>query len=208
MNSEESKILQSVLREQVGWVWPIVLIKSLFNNRSIFNKSHWSKSEGAEADFVKRFSLAASVYLELQAKFGQVKAFEIMTNILIPIGCNEQWKHFQSLEVDGKKPMEQLMEFHELMDRKGAPQFNERTYIKQDDTVCHFVITRCIFYEFFSEVGTPELTKPFCEVDREFFPKAFPGFTFHRGGSWENTIAYGMDHCEFIFEKKNDAALF
>jgi len=58
------------------------------------------------------------------------------------------------------------------------------------------------FQRFFTEVGTPELTKLFCDVDREFFPKAFPDFKFHRGSSWENTIAYGMDHCEFIFEKK------
>lgn len=203
MRIQEIATMESVLSRKVGWLWPIFLIKCLFRNKSMFSKSRWSKSEGAESEFVRRFSLASAVYLELQAKFGKEEAFETMKNILIPIGCNEQWKHFQSLEVFGKKPMEQLMEFNDLMDREGAPQFNERKYTRQDRNTCHFAITRCVFKDFFTEMGTPELAKLFCEVDREFFPKAFPDLVFHRGSSWKNTIAYGMDHCEFIFEKKN-----
>ena len=55
-----------------------------------------------------------------------------------------------------------------------------------------------------SNASDPDETlgKLFCEVDREFFPEAFPDFRFHRGDSWDNTIAYGKDHCDFIFEKK------
>jgi hypothetical protein len=53
------------------------------------------------------------------------------------------------------------------------------------------------------ETGTPELTQLFCEVDIEFFSQAFPEFKFHRGDSVENTVAYGKDHCDFIFEKKS-----
>jgi hypothetical protein len=94
------------------------------------------------------------------------------------------------------------MKFHNLMDREGAPQFNTRNYVKRNDMTCHFKITRCVFNDFFTDVQFPELTKLFCEVDKEFFPHAFPEFSFHRDGSWENTIAYGKDHCEFIFERK------
>ena len=202
MKIEEIKIIKSVLSKEMGGSWPVFLIKCLFRNKSIFNKSHWSKSEGSESEYVRRLSFASAVYLELQTKFGKEKAFEIIKNILIPIGYNAQWEHFQSLEVSGKKPMKKLMAFNDLMDRKGAPQFNKRIYKKQDDNICHFVIKRCVFKDFFTEVGTPELTKLFCEVDREFFPKAFPEFEFHRGSSWENTIAYEKDHCEFIFERK------
>jgi hypothetical protein len=61
-----------------------------------------------------------------------------------------------------------------------------------------------IEYDFFTEVGTPELTRLFCEVDREFFPRAFPDLRFYRGDSWENTIAYGKNQCEFIFETKQN----
>ena len=203
MKREEISRVISVLSEHVGWLWPYFLLKCLMRNRLVFNKSRWSRLEGAESEFVKRFSFASTVYLELRTKFSEEKAFAIMKDILVPLGVSEQWKHFRSLEVLEKKPMEQLMEFNMLMDQKGAPQFNEREYIQQDNRVCHFVITRCVFHDFFTEVGTPDLTKLFCEVDREFFPKAFPDLKFHRGGLWENTIAYGLDHCEFIFEKKN-----
>ncbi len=41
-----------------------------------------------------------------------------------------------------------------------------------------------------SSQKSPELTKIFYEVDKEFFPKAFPEFKFHRNGSWENTIVW------------------
>ena len=57
--------------------------------------------------------------------------------------------------------MEKLMLFNDLMDRKGAPRFNKRVYIEKSKDICHFIIKRCIFYDFFIEVGTPELTKIF-----------------------------------------------
>jgi hypothetical protein len=103
--------------------------------------------------------------------------------------------------------MERLRSFNDLMDLVGTPRFNRREYIKQDDNMCHFIITRCVFSDFFNEVGTPELTRAFCEVDRRFFPEAFPGLRFHRSGTWENTIAYGRDHCEFVFERIGQADL-
>jgi len=106
------------------------------------------------------------------------------------------------MDVDEDAGMERLMAFNNLMDQKGAPRFNKREYVKQDENICHFLITRCVFNDFFAETGTSELTKLFCEVDHRFFPEAFPDFRFHRGDSWENTIAYGKDHCEFVFEKK------
>lgn len=125
-----------------------------------------------------------------------------MEDLLVSIGCNEQWEHLKSVDVPEGAGMARLMGFNERMDRKGTPRFNKREYVKQDERICHFLITRCLFHDFFTEAGTPELTKVFCEVDRRFFPEAFPGFRFHRGDSWENTIAYGKDHCEFIFEKR------
>ncbi len=39
-------------------------------------------------------------------------------------------------------------------------------------------------------------------LSKEFFPKAFPEFEFHRDSSWKNIIAYGKDRCESVFERK------
>ncbi|MCF2138368.1 MAG: L-2-amino-thiazoline-4-carboxylic acid hydrolase [Candidatus Thorarchaeota archaeon] len=158
----------------------------------MFKRTHWAKTKGPESEFVKRISLVAAMYIELEKKFGQEKAFEIVRKIAVPIGSDEQWEHLKSMDLAGLGPMGRLMAFHDLMDLKGAPRLNTREYIEQNDNTCHFVITRCIFHEFFVETGTPQLTQLFCEVDREFFPNAFPEFEFHRNGSWQNTIAYCM----------------
>ena len=202
MKIQEAKIIKSVLGKEIGWSWPLFLVKSLIKGNAIFRKTHWAKAKGGESEFVKRFSLASAVYVGLGGKIGKEKAFEVVKKILVPIGVNEQWNHLDSLHLSENTGMARLMAFHSLMDKKGAPQFNKREYVKQNGNICHFTITRCVFYDFFTDVGTPELTKLFCEVDSEFFPGAFPDFKFGRGNSWENTIAYGKDHCDFIFTKK------
>jgi hypothetical protein len=202
MQIKEVKIIKSVLSKEFGWSWPLFLFKSLIRGNAIFRKTHWAKVKGAESGFVKRFSLACAVYVGLGGEIGKGKAFKVVKRILVPIGFNEQWHHLNSLRLYKDTGMARLMAFHNLMDKKGAPQFNRREYVKQNTNICHFIITRCVFYDFFTEVGTPELTKLFCEVDREFFPVAFPDFRFDRGNSWENTIAYGKDQCDFIFTKK------
>lgn len=202
MKIKEAKIIKSVLSKEIGWSWPLFLVKSLIRGNAIFRKTHWAKVKDGESAFVKRFSLACDVYVRLGREIGKEKAFEVVKRILVPIGVNEQWNHLNSLRLSKDTGMSRLMAFHNLMDKKGAPQFNRREYVKQNNNTCHFIITRCVFYDFFTEVGTPELTKLFCEVDREFFPGAFPDFKFDRGNSWENTIAYGKDYCDFIFAKK------
>lgn len=152
----------------------------MLRNSFYSKKTSWANKRDDETIFVKRLTLASILYLELKKKFGEEKAFEIIREIIIPIGCNEQWKHLNSLNLKDKTPMEKLMMFNDLMDKKGAPRFNKREYIEKSKDTCHFIIKRCIFHDFFTEVGTPELTKIFCEVDKEFFPKAFPEFKFHR----------------------------
>ena len=199
MKIKEIKILRSVLSKEIGRTWPVFLLKCMIKNRSIFNKTHWVGKKKDEVKFVKRFSLASAIYLELQNRFDKNKAFEIIRKMLVPIGCDEQWNHLKSLNLGSKTPKEKLIAFNDLMDEKGTPKFNKREHIRQDENIRHFVIKRCVFKDFFTEAGTPKLTKLFCEVDREFFPKAFPELKFHRNGLWENTIAYGKDHCEFVF---------
>jgi hypothetical protein len=202
ISKEQITILKSVLKQELGRTWPLFLLSCLLKKKSLFSRTRWAKNSGAETEFVKRFSMIASVYSALIEKSGREKAFSTIKQIVVPVGCSEQWAHFNSLALSQERGMGRLMKFHNLMDRKGAPQFNTRDYIKRTDTTCHFIITRCVFNDFFTEVKYPELTKLFCEVDTDFFPYAFPEFSFHRDGSLENTIAYGKDHCEFIFEKK------
>jgi hypothetical protein len=87
MKMAELKRVISVLSDQIGWFWPVFLIKALFRNQSVFSRTRWS--EEAEAKFVKRFSFAAAIFLELRGKYGHVNAFNILRRILVPLGCNE-----------------------------------------------------------------------------------------------------------------------
>jgi hypothetical protein len=203
MKIREVKIIKSVLSKTIGWSWPLFLVKCLIKGNAIFGKTHWAEVKSQELRLVKRLSLVCALYVGLGDKTGKEKAFEIMKKMLLAIGCSEQWNHLNSLNLSKDSGMVGLMYFNDLMDKKGAPQFNKREYVKQNNNICHFIITRCVFYDFFTETGTPELTRLFCEVDREFFPRAFPDFRFYRGTSWENTIAYGKDRCDFIFEKES-----
>ena len=201
MTSQEIRIIRSNLSPAIGWSWPFVLLKSHARKQVLLGATRWATITGPETEFVKRIAIAPALYAELERRIGRDPAGEVMGELLVAVGCRQQWEHLNSMAAVEGGGMEWLMAFHELMDRKGAPQFNMREYVKQDETTCHFLITRCVFHDFFEEAGAPELTAHFCEVDRRFFPEAFPDFRFHRGGSWENTIAYGKDHCEFVFEK-------
>lgn len=203
MKMKEIKFIKSVLSKEIGWSWPLFLIKCLIRKRSVFNNTYWANEKGAESKFAKRLSISAVIFLNLIEKMGKERAFEIMRKILVPTSCNEQWKNLSSLNISHKKSMDKLFAFYDFMGKGGVGQFVQRTLIKQDDNILHYEVRNCIFARFYKETGMPELTQLFCEVDKEFFPKAFPGIKFHRGDSWENTIAYGKDHCEFIFEKKD-----
>lgn len=199
---KELKTTKAILRSEIGWSWPTFVLRSTFSKRRIYARTRWADMEGVEAEFAKRISLAPAIYSGLKDRIGQDRAYESMRRILVTVGLEEQWDHLNSLDLSGKEGMERLMAFHDLMERVGMARFNTKERVREDSSVCHFRITRCMFHDFFSETGTPELTKMFCEVDRQFFPKAFPDIEFHRGGSWENTIAYGAEHCEFVFEVK------
>ncbi len=202
MKNNEIQTIRSVLSANIGWSWPVVLVKALTGKNAVFKRTRWSENSGAESEFVKRLTIAPALYHEIGRKIGKDNAYKVMEELLVTFGCKEQWDHLNSLNLAEKTGMGRLMAFNDLMDQVGAPRFNQREYVKQDDNTCHFVITRCVFNDFYAEAGTPELAKLFCEVDHRFFPEAFPDFNFHRGGSKENTIAFGKDHCEFVFEKR------
>lgn len=162
-------------------------------------------STAEEMAFVKRLPLVSAFYLELVGISDTKKAINTMRSIIVPVGVNESMKGFRTLKDHYSTPMEYLISYLDYIDEKGAGRFCSREYAKKNDHVCHRIVTKCPFHGFFSDAGTPELTQLFCEVDRVFYEKAFPGLVFHRGDSWKNTIASGKNHCDFIFELKKDS---
>ena len=200
MKLSEIRIIRSILGKVIGRIWFLFVLSCLRKARSLFKNTKWGLEHGPEAQFVKRLTLAAAIYKELTVKFGKETAFDIVQRIVVKIGFEEQSANASQMSGIWDTEFSRLDAFHELMDEKGGPRFNTRTFLQRDDNLCHFRVTRCVFHDFFKSVGVPELTKLFCEVDRVFFTTEFPSVKFHRNGSWENTIAYGKEFCEFIFE--------
>ena len=202
MKLNEIRTIASILNKGIGWSWPAFLLKCLQRKRTVFANTPWATEKGEEAQFAQRVCLSVAVYLNLMDRLGKERALEMMRDILVPIGSREQLQNVKSLSIQGDDDMERLLSFYDLMGRAGIGRFVERTIVEQSDNVLSYEVRNCLFSRLYNETGTPELTQFFCEVDRDFFPKAFPNLEFHRGGSWENTVAYGKDHCTFIFEKK------
>lgn len=198
---QKNDIVKKTLKTELGWMWLPFLINCSILSKGLFKKSRWGNRSDAESEFLKPYAIVAALYIKLKNKLGNERAYSVMRNIVVPIGCNQQNTLLDETGLSDDIPMKRLMAFNDLMDKKGATQFNERVYVKTNESVCQFKIKRCIYKVFFDSLGVSELTKLFCEVDREFFIPAFPKFKVHRGSSWENTLAYGKPECNFIFEK-------
>ncbi len=196
----EIKTIHSGLRDTIGRSWFFFLIRGWRNARVLFKSTKWGLEHSPEAKFVQRLALVAAMYKMLTVRMDKDEAFDVIRRIVVKIGFDEQSIHARKLGHSWKTEFDRLEAFHDLMDMKGGPRFNTRTFLQRDEDVCHFRITRCVFYDFFKSVDVPGLARLFCEVDRVFFTTEFPSVRFHRNGSWENTIAYGNEFCEFIFE--------
>ena len=194
----------ATLNSEVGFSWPVLLVTSFLKRNNVFKRTRWASDSVSkqEAAYVKRLAMASALYLTLGEKVGKESAFEVMRHLLVPIGCDAVRKHFNSLNWANLSGMTRLMAFNDLMLKNDEAKHNVREYVISNDTTCHYIIKRCVVYDFFCEAQTPELTRLICDVDKEFFPQAFPDFSFDRGDSWENTIAYGKKHCDFVLKKK------
>ena len=129
MNIKEIQIIKSVSSKEIGWSWPLFIIKCLIRKRSVFNNTHWANEKGAESKFAKRLSISAAMFLNLKEKMIKERAFETMRKILVPIGCNEQWENLNSLDIPHKKGMDKLFAFYDFMGKGGVGQFVQRTLI-------------------------------------------------------------------------------
>ena len=148
MKNAKKIIVKKVLKKELGWTWFLFLFKCSLLGKLLFKQTRWGKIKSAESNFIRPYSIVAMLYIKLKEKFGKEKAFKIMRDIVVPIGCNQQTILINSINMSDDEPMKRLMAFNNLMEKKGATQFNDREYIKRDNNVCHFKIKRCVFKDF------------------------------------------------------------
>lgn len=195
-----------VLRRHVGRSWPIIVVGSLVGARSLVRSTAWGSKRGQEAEYVRRIVLGPALYIRLKRRLGPARALAVLREILLTIGVREMKGTLESIPNLPADPMDRVGTFNEVSMGLPPYKFMPRTPVQTPDRYS-FQLTNCVMHEFFTAVGTPELTQLFCEMDEQFFPAAFPELAFHRDGAPEHTIGRGNATCEFVFDRKEPTAV-
>ncbi len=204
MKKRERIIMAAVLRKEAGRSWPLLLLKCIVKKRSLFKATRWAKENTEESRYVSRLAPLAALYKILSERVGRGEALRIAARMFVPIGVCEQWDNLHSLNIEGERGVKRLMAFYNFMGEGGSGQFVNRVLVEDSGEGIKYKVRDCPFTRFFKEVGMLELATCICKIDNAFFPSAIPDYDFSRDGSWENTSAYGKDHCIFCFIRKKN----
>lgn len=172
----------------------LFLVQSALTYRGF--RKHLPKAFPSE--FVDTVGFQAWLYLRLKKRLGPEKGLEVMRVVIITGGSAIQQSGFRTVEAG--RTWENLIQFQQRNNREGPTRWNEMGVLKEDETVYDIKVTRCLFHEFFSELGIPELTRSICALDNAIFNTYLPEkVTFRRGGL-NRRISDGADECRFIIE--------
>ena len=120
------------------------------------------------------------IYLRLQKSYSKEEAFEITRATIIPSAFAVMQSNFYVGTV--KRTFSNLVKFQQLTNQIGITKENTMKILQQTEDEYSFVVTKCMFYEVFSSLGVPELTKIMCSVDNAIFNTYLPNkVMFYRG---------------------------
>ena len=187
-------ILMGVLK---GYISNSLLF--LITSKLSFGKYLRKHNINLPRDFVNEYAFIAWLYVRLTQKIGKVKAFEILRSSILTTGIAVQQANFRNVEAE--RTFENLVLYQKRAKESGSTKLNEMEVISETKDKYEFRVTKCTFYELFSALGVPELTKIFCSIDNAIFCSYLPEkIIFHRNGVG-NTLAEGNEFCEFVIEK-------
>jgi hypothetical protein len=153
-------------------------------------------------DFVDVTALQTWMYIRLKKRVGQEKAFEIIRAVVIPVGLAVQQGTLRAVEAP--RTFDNFIAFHERMSRECLTRWSKKEVLERNRNRYEWKILNCGYYEFFSKIGVPELTKLMCEVDNAMYNSYLPDeVTFHRNGIGHR-ISDGAKTCHFILEKHEE----
>lgn len=157
-------------------------------------------SKDLPQDFVKTVALQSWMYIRLKERLDNEKAYEIMRAVILPIALGVQQGNFRSVEAG--RTFENLIKYQQRTNREGPTRWNRMEIEEQSGKRYAFCVKNCMFHEFFSSIGAPELTKVMCATDNVIFNSYLPEeVVFHRNGL-NNRIADGASECRFVLEHK------
>ena len=157
--------------------------------------------EDLPREFVKTAALQGWMYLRLKRRLGWEKAYEIMRAVILPAALAVQHANFRSVEVG--RTFENLIKYQQRTNREGPTRWNRMEIEEQSENRYAFRVKNCLFHQFFSHIGAPELTRFMCATDNAIFASYLPEeVVFHRKGL-RNTIAEGASECLFVIENRS-----
>jgi len=188
-------ILQGYLRNPLGFFIATVLTLPKF-------KKHLPQAFPQE--FVRANALQAWMYLRLKGQLGQEQAYEIVRAFVLPIGLALQQSNFRSVEAP--RSFENLIAYQQRTNREGITRWNTMQILEQSENKYEIQVSKCMYYDFFSSLGIPEMTRLMCAVDNAIFNSYLPEkITFHRNGVGHR-IVDGAAACHFVLERHGDVS--
>lgn len=183
-------VLKGYIKNPIGFI-----IKSKIS----FKKFKRNIKIDLPQDFIDSTGFIAWLYIRLQRKVGQEKAFEVIRAAVLTSGLAVQQANFRNVE--DRRCFENLMKYQQKANNEGSTKLNTMEVIEQTESKYEFRVTRCVFYELFSYLKVPELIEIMCSIDNAIFNTYLPEtLVFHRNGL-NNTIPLGNKYCEFVIEK-------
>lgn len=170
----------------------------LIASKLTFKKFKRSISLDLPDDFIETAGFMAWIYIRLKRKMEKEQAFEIIRATVLSSGLAVQQANFRNVEEE--RTFENIVKYQQMTNQEGTTKLNTMEVIEQSDKRYEFRITRCLFKEFFTHLGVPELTTIMCSIDNAIFNSYLPEqLTFHRNGLGK-TFMSGHKYCEFVVE--------
>lgn len=182
-------ILQGYLKNPLGFLITTLLTLPRFRKRI---PTHFPE------EFVRANALQAWMYVRLRDQLGQQQAYEVVRAFVLPIGFVLQQGNFRNVEAP--RSFENLITYQQRSSREGLTRWNKMQVLEQSVHKYEIQVTECMYYNFYSSLGIPEITRVMCAVDNAVFNSYLPEeITFHRHGIG-NRIVDGATACQFVVE--------
>lgn len=182
-------VLQGYLKNPLGFFITTLLTLPKFRKQIL---SDWPP------EFTRANALQAWMYIRLKKQLGQERAYEVARAFILPIGLALQQGNFCCVEAP--RSFENLITYQQRASREGITRWNTVQILEQSARKYEIRVTECMYYNFYSSVGIPEMTRLMCAVDNAIFNSYLPEeITFHRNGIG-NRIVDGATACHFVLE--------
>lgn len=198
--------IKPILKEEYGSKWLPFFMKSFIRGSKIYGTTKWaSNKDNKEGSYIKSVSIVSGIYDCLKESREKDIALTIIEKIMYTLTHTTDSFEAKINNIHAiNNPLLRWSKFYEKAVTTGVIQFNKIELLSHGQNRIHLRVKRCLFHDYFTEVGQAELTRFICHADKHSQAYLFEEYDFHRDDSWENTIAHDCAHCEYIWDMKED----